>query len=130
MTHETQATVELQRSVRYGRLLIGGAVVGAAIASLGSLFFPVEEGALYSIGQIMGFMLLIGGAIGLALGGVLALILNLSAKRQRGTAVVAIAHESEPVADQPAAAVDANSPGEAAPSQPHRTTETGENLGA
>lgn len=95
MTHETQATVELRRSVRYGRLLIAGAIVGGAIASLASLFFPIEEGALYSMGQIMGFMLLIGGAIGLALGGILALILNLVAKRKHGTAVVAIAHESD-----------------------------------
>lgn len=94
MTHETQATVELQRSVRYGRLLIGGAIVGAAIASLASLLFPIEEGALYSIGQIIGFMLLIGGAIGAGIGGVLSLVLSAVAKRKHGSAVVSITHET------------------------------------
>lgn len=88
MSHETQQVVQLQRSVRYGRLLIGGAVVGGAIGSLITLFFPIAEGALYTMGQIAGFMLLIGAIVGLTLGAVLALILTAVAKRKHGTGVV------------------------------------------
>lgn len=98
MAHETLQTVELQRSVRYGRILIGGAVLGGAVASLVTLLFPVKEGALYTMGQIVGFMLLVGGVIGLALGGLLALVLTLVARRNRGSGVIAV----EAVEDLPA----------------------------
>ena len=96
MASETQQTVELRRTVRYGRLLIGGAIVGAAIASLVTLLFPIAEGAMYTLGQVTGFMLLIGGVIGLALGGVVALVLTSVAKRNQGTGVVAHAQVTEP----------------------------------
>ncbi len=95
MASETQQTVELQRSVRYGRLLIGGAVLGGAIGSLITLFFPIAEGALYTMRQIAGFMLLIGAVVGLAAGGVLSLVLTAVVKRKHGTGVVehVVAHE-------------------------------------
>lgn len=88
MSSETQQTVELQRSVRIGRILIVGAIVGAVVGALVTTLFPVPGEALYTMGQIAGFMLLIGGVVGLALGGVLALILSAVAKRKRGTAVL------------------------------------------
>lgn len=84
---ETEQQVVLQRTVRYGRLLIGGAVIGALVGMLLSLLFPVAEDAEYTMGQAVGFMAVIGGAIGLGLGGVLALLLGLIAKRQRGTGI-------------------------------------------
>lgn len=95
MPHETLETVELQRSVRYGRLLVGGAILGAIAASLITLLFPVKEGALYTMGQIVGFMLLVGGIVGLALGGILALVLTLVARRKHGTGVISVVSESE-----------------------------------
>ena len=79
--------VVLQRSVRYGRLLIGGLVLGAVVAMLASLLFPVGEDADYTLGQAAGFMALIGGAIGLFLGGLLALILGGVARRSSGRGV-------------------------------------------
>lgn len=88
MSSETQQSVELQRSVRIGRLLLVGAIAGAIIGALVTLMFKVPEGALYTVGQIAGFMLLIGGAVGLTLGGLLALILTAVAKRKRGTGVL------------------------------------------
>lgn len=94
MTNEHQQVVQLQRSVRYGRLLIGGAVVGGLIATLATVLIPIPEGSMYELRQIAGFMLLIGAAVGLALGAALALILTRAAKRGRGTGVVAIATES------------------------------------
>lgn len=84
---ETTREVTLQRSVRYGRVLTVGAVLGAAVATLLSLVFPIEEGAEYTMGQVVGFMALIGGAIGLGAGGLLALFLGLAARRRRGSGV-------------------------------------------
>ena len=101
MSSENVQTVELRRSVRYGRLLIGGAVLGALVASLITIFTPIPDGALYTLGQITGFMLLIGGVIGLAIGGLLALLLTLVARRQHGTgAVVAVEEPIVTVVDE------------------------------
>ena len=104
MSSETQQSVELQRSVRIGRLLIVGAIVGAVAGALVTTFYPVPEGALYTMGQIAGFMLLIGGIVGLTLGGLLGLILSGVAKRQRGTAVLehtTVVGEGLPAAEAP-----------------------------
>lgn len=84
---ETQRVVSLERSVRVGRVVIGTAIAGALIAALASIFFPIAEGAEYTLGQVMGFSLLVGGAIGLGLGGLFVLILAAIAKKQRGTGV-------------------------------------------
>ena len=108
MGNEQQQVVELQRSVRYGRLLIGCAVVGALIASLITIFFPVVDGKFYTLGQIAGFMLLVGGVIGLAVGGILSLILTIVARRNRGTGVVSI---------ETASIADASPPADANPTQ-------------
>lgn len=102
MSSENLKPVELRRSVRYGRLLIGGAIVGGLAGSLLALLFPVPEGALYSVRQIAGFMLIIGGAVGLLLGAVLALILTAVAKRQHGSAMVAQVSDEEPESDRAA----------------------------
>lgn len=83
----TEREVTLQRSVRYGRLLIGGAVLGALVAVIASLVFPVSEDATYTLAQVTGFMLLIGAVIGLTLGGALGLVLAQVAKRRRGGGV-------------------------------------------
>ncbi|MFD5601061.1 hypothetical protein ACFWHR_13520 [Leucobacter sp. NPDC058333] len=83
----TEREVTLQRSVRVVRLLIAGIVVGAVVAMLACLFFPVAEGAEYTLGQVVGFMALIGAAIGAGVGGLVALLLGLAVRRQRGTGV-------------------------------------------
>ena len=84
---ETEVAVKLQRSVRVGPVIIGAAFAGVLIAAVMTLFFPVAEDAVYALGQIVGFMALIGGAIGLGVGTVLALILGSIAKRRTGTGV-------------------------------------------
>lgn len=104
MVSEHQQVVELQRSVRYGRLLIGGAVVGGLIGALATTFFPIAEGSAYSLGQIAGFMLLVGAVVGLAIGGILSLVLTLVARRNRGTGVVSIGTGSDVPADPTAGA--------------------------
>ncbi len=83
----TEREVTLERSVRVGRIVIGGIIAGAVIAMIACLFFPIEEGAEYTLGQVVGFMALIGAAIGACLGGVFALLLGLAVRRQRGTGI-------------------------------------------
>jgi hypothetical protein len=78
--------VEVVRSVRFGRVIIGGAIVGAVIATALTLSFPVASQD-YTLGQVTGFMALVGATLGLALGSVLALILNRAVSNRRGTAV-------------------------------------------
>lgn len=84
---EEQVEVGIQRSVRFGRLLIVGAFIGGVVAVMLTLMRPVDEEALYEMRQIAGFMFIIGAAIGLLAGGLLGLILNIFAKRRRGSGV-------------------------------------------
>lgn len=83
----SEQTVELQRSVRYGRVLIGAVVLGALILSLASLIMPLDPESEYSLGQIVGFMALIGAAIGLGVGAILSVVLTAVAKRKHGSGV-------------------------------------------
>ncbi|KTR82128.1 hypothetical protein [Leucobacter chromiiresistens] len=83
----SQREVTIERSVRVGRIVIGGIVAGAVIAMLACLFFPIEEGAEYTLGQIVGFMALIGAAIGAGLAGLVAILLGAAVRRQRGTGI-------------------------------------------
>lgn len=86
METSSEETVELRRSVRFGRVIIGGAVLGALIATLVTLSFPVMS-VDYTMGQAVGFMALVGAALGLAAGAFLALILNWVAAKKSTTAV-------------------------------------------
>jgi len=89
---ETATTLEvgLERSVRYGPILIGGAIIGAVIAAVVALLFPISEDAEYTMGQVVGFVAVLGGAAGLALGAVLALVLGRVAKRSRGAGIAVL----------------------------------------
>lgn len=89
---ETQTTVEvgIERSVRFGPIMVGGAVIGALICAAAALFFPILEDADYTMGQVVGFVAVLGGAIGLGLGALLALILARVAKRKRGAAIAVL----------------------------------------
>lgn len=87
VTTEEQVDVSIQRSVRFGRLLIVGAIVGGILAVIATLLRPVAPESMYEMRQIAGFMLVIGGAIGLLAGALLGLILNLFARRKRGSGV-------------------------------------------
>lgn len=79
--------VGLQRSVRYGRIIVGGAILGAIIGLVVSLLFPVAEGANYELRQAAGVALVFGGVIGLTLGAILSLVLGFIASRSKGAAI-------------------------------------------
>jgi len=87
IVHETEREVVLQRSVRFGRILLVGAIVGAVLGVAVSFAFPVAEDAEYTINQVVGFMLFIGAAVGFVAAALLSLVLSLVARRSRGTGV-------------------------------------------
>lgn len=84
---EREVEVGLERSVRFGRIIIGGAVLGAIVALILTLLFEVPEGALYELRQIAGFMIVIGAALGLGLGAVVSLVLHFIVRNKRGSGV-------------------------------------------
>lgn len=79
--------VELRRSVRHGRIIITAVALGVVVGMVASLFFPVLEGANYELGQIVGLMAVVGGAIGLIVGALVSLLLGIIAGRNRGAAI-------------------------------------------
>lgn len=89
---ETRSTVEvgLVRSVRFGPIMIGGAIIGALVCAVIALGFPVIEGADYTMGQVIGFVAVLGAVLGLTLGAVLSLILVRVARRKRGAAIAVL----------------------------------------
>jgi hypothetical protein len=82
VAHETLA---VRRSPRYMRFLALGAGVGIVAALVLTLIFPENED--YDRGQVFGFLLLYLGAIGLAHGALVALILDRRAARRAVTVV-------------------------------------------
>jgi hypothetical protein len=96
-TDVTSDTVTVRRAPRYGRFITLGAVVGAVVAIILTFAFsgqPTVEGELleFDKGQVFGFLLLICATVGVALGAVVALIIDRStARRARSVTVV---HES------------------------------------
>lgn len=81
-----EENVRIERSVRYGRVIVGMALLGAVVAAIFTLSFPVASKD-YTMAQVVGLMMLIGAGAGLAVGSLLALILAASASKRRGTAV-------------------------------------------
>lgn len=79
-------TGTLHRAPRYTNFMILGAILGVLSALILTVMYP--ENAEFSRAQVFGFLLLAGGAGGVALGGVVALVLDRMVGR-RGSAVVA-----------------------------------------
>jgi len=88
--------VTVRRSPRYGVFLVLGAGLGILVAliltfSIDSYDRVADNGAVYSQGQVFGFLALVGVAVGLALGGIVALILDRTIGRR--TRTVRVDHE-------------------------------------
>jgi hypothetical protein len=81
----TESSVRVKRSPRYARFMIAGAVVFAVIALILTFAFPANP--TYDRGAVFGFLLLLCGSIGVALGAVIALLIDRSANRRARTVV-------------------------------------------
>jgi hypothetical protein len=81
----TESSVRVKRSPRYARFMIAGAVVFAVIALVLTFAFPANP--TYDRGAVFGFLLLLCGSIGVALGAVIALLIDRSANRRARTVV-------------------------------------------
>ncbi len=87
---ETQVTsdaVTVRRAPRYGRFIVLGAIVGALVALILTFAFsgqPADDqlGLGFDKGQVFGFLLLLCGTIGAALGAVAALLFDRSSERR------------------------------------------------
>lgn len=87
MVRETEQEVTLQRTVRFGRVIVTAIVLGAVVGALVATLFPVSEEAAYTLPQVAGFSALVGGVVGLVVGGALSLVLASIAKRGTGSGV-------------------------------------------
>lgn len=87
VVRKTEHEVTLVRGVRYGRIIVTFGIVGAVVAMMASYLIPIATDADYTVGQIVGFMALIGAVAGLALGGLVSVVLGAVAKRRTGTGV-------------------------------------------
>jgi hypothetical protein len=87
----------VRRSPRYGVFLALGAALGVLVAMILTFAFDsgervADNGAVYSQGQVFGFLALVGIAVGLAVGGLVALLLDRIIGRR--TRTVRVDHES------------------------------------
>lgn len=96
-TDVTSDTVTVRRAPRYGRFITLGAVVGVVVALILTFAFSgqpaqPELARDFDRGQVFGFLLLVCGTIGAALGAVVALLIDrATARRARSVTVM---HES------------------------------------
>jgi hypothetical protein len=89
-TEVTSDAVTMRRAPRYGRFLTLGGALGAVVALALTMAFP--ENPDYDKGQVFGFLLLACGAVGVALGALIALLIDRAFARRAGSAVAE--HES------------------------------------
>ena len=86
-------TVRVRRAPKYGVFLVLGAALGVFVAMILTFAFNGTDeasaaGIEYSQGQVFGFLALIGVAVGLAVGGLVALAFDrVLSKRARDVSV-------------------------------------------
>ncbi|WP_374009388.1 hypothetical protein [Leifsonia sp. LS-T14] len=76
----TPSEVRVRRSPRYFRFMVTGAVIFAIVALVLTYSFP--ENPTYDRGSVFGFLLAIGVIVGVALGAVVALVLDRVTSRR------------------------------------------------
>ncbi|WP_174775136.1 hypothetical protein [Cryobacterium glucosi] len=81
-----QAAATVRRSPRYLNFMIVGAVLGAVTALILTVGFP--QTAEFGLLQVFGFLLLVGVVVGLALGALVAIVIDRFTVRSVQTVVV------------------------------------------
>lgn len=89
-TDVTSDTVSVRRSPRYPRFLALGAVVGVIAALILTVAFPDNDE--FDKGQVFGFLMLACGTVGVALGALVALVIDRALGRR--AASVTMEHSS------------------------------------
>ena len=89
-TEVERDTVTVRRAPRYSRFMTLGALVGAVVALILTMSFPANDD--FDRGQVFGFLLLACAAIGLALGALIALLIDRATARRAKT--VTAEHET------------------------------------
>jgi hypothetical protein len=79
----TAETVRVRRTPRYGRFMLIGALVFAIAAFIVTYSLPQGQG--YDRNTVFGLVLVVAVAVGVALGGVVAIVLNAVANRRART---------------------------------------------
>lgn len=79
----TEDAVRVHRSPRYFRFMLTGAILFAIIALILTFAFP--ENPTYDRGTVFGFLLAICAVVGVALGALVALLLDRAATRRART---------------------------------------------
>ncbi|GAA1441176.1 hypothetical protein [Leifsonia poae] len=79
----TESSVVVQRSPRYFRFMLAGAILFAIVALILTFAFP--ENPTYDRGAVFGFLLAIGVAVGVTIGAVVALLVDRSTTRRART---------------------------------------------
>jgi uncharacterized membrane protein YccC len=79
----TESSVRVKRSPRYARFMLAGALLFAVLALILTFAFPANP--TYDRGAVFGFLLLLCGTVGVALGAILALLLDRSSTRRART---------------------------------------------
>jgi xanthine/uracil permease len=97
VTDVTRDQASVRRAPRYARFLGFGVILGVIVAAILTFAFP--ENNEFDRGQVFGFLLLVCGTAGFALGAIVALVLDrVFARRARG---VSVEHESTHPGAQP-----------------------------
>lgn len=89
-TEVERDTVTVRRAPRYSRFMTLGALVGAVVALILTVSFPANDE--FDLGQVFGFLLLACAAIGLALGALVALLIDRTTARRAKS--VTVEHET------------------------------------
>jgi uncharacterized membrane protein len=105
----TESSVRVQRSPRYFRFMLAGAILFAVVALILTFAFPANP--TYDRGAVFGFLLAVGVAVGVTIGAIVALMVDRSSIRRARTVVAdrltVLAEKPDgPVADGEPAAID------------------------
>ncbi len=82
-TTVTEDSVTVRRSPRYFRFMLAGAIVFAVVALILTFAFPANP--TYDRAQVFGFLLLAGVAVGVAVGSLVALMLDRATSKRAKT---------------------------------------------
>ncbi|WP_309734534.1 potassium transporter Trk [Microbacterium sp. SORGH_AS_0428] len=97
VTDQHVETLRVRRAPKYGVFLVLGAAVGVLVAMILTFVFhgtdePSAAGVQYTQMQVFGFLALVCAVVGLAIGGIIALLFDRAMARRARDVSVEVAH--------------------------------------